>query len=286
MPNIVSKDPFTLTSPEVGRETAIQQPMEFPTVTPQTPAAAPGAGPQPGRIGPPLQRLGDLIQQGAGTPAMPTLQPNVPIGQQPRSVGAASEGFPRVGETPLANMGGKVTFRREPIIKTVGGLEEGPLRNVAPEKVPAALGNEVERAAGGTPDVTAAEKQRLQTKYPDRETRQLVHANGEAIIDATANDRETMKAIHDLKNPDVRQAAINLGESMVRDDGSPIMVNNRMLSGDVTRQQMFEKLLKKGYSPKEIVAAAHRDMEEGGAAGRPGLMRSQPWTTPGEKTGD
>ena len=284
---VVGSEPLKLANPNVEPEAAIQQKFGFPSVEGSAPAAAaPGGMPavEPGRVGPPMQRLGELIEQGAGTRP---LEPAVPLREQlPNSVGSAAAGFTPATDT-MQNAGGKVTFRREPIIKTVPGLEEGPLRATAPEKIPAALGNEFERAAGGTPEAADVEKQRLQTKYPDRETRQLVHANGEAMIDAIGSDREMMKQIHDLKNPDVRQAAINAGENMVREDGSPIMVNNRMLSGDVTRQAMFKRLLDKGYTPKQIVELAHQEMEEGGggASGKPGPMRA---TRPGarEKTGD
>ena len=107
------------------------------------------------------------------------------------------------------------------------------------------------------------------------------------MIDAIGDDRETMKAIHDLKNPDVRQAAMNLGENMVRDDGSPIMVNNRMLSGDISRQKMFERLLNKGYTPQEIIEAAHAELEPAMAgSGKPGPMRAAEQPRTREKTGD
>jgi hypothetical protein len=282
---VVSSEPYSLTAPNVEPEAAIQSKMEFPTVegTAATPGPTSTGMPavQPGRVGPPLQRLGDLIEAGAGTKP---LEPAVSLRDQlPANVGAAAAGFTPATDT-MQNAGGKVTFRREPIIKTVGGLEEGPLRANAPEKMPAVLGNEVQRSMGVEPEAADAEKQRLQTKYPDRETRQLVHANGEDMVDAVGNDRETLKAIHDLKNPDVRQAAINLGESMVREDGSPIMINNRMLSGDITRQQMFKKLLSKGYTPKEIIAASKAEMEPAG--GKPGLMRAPTLTPAKEKTGD
>jgi hypothetical protein len=286
---VVGSEPWTLQNPEVGRETAIQQPLGFPQAA-EAPEAAPAGKEmptiQPGRTGPPLQRLGDLIEQGAGTRS---LEPNVPLRAQ--SVGAAAEGFTPAADS-MQNAGGKVTWRREPIIKTVPSLEEGALRNVAPEKMPSVFGNEVERSFGGEPDTAALEKQRLQEKYPDRETRQLVHANGEDMADALSNDRDTLKAIHDLKNPAVRQAAINAGENMVREDGSPIMVNNRMLSGDVSRQSMFKRLLDKGFTPKQIVEMGAPNAKPQSPAGnprssaKPGPISSRPWTNEGEKTGD
>jgi hypothetical protein len=312
----VAETPFHLTSPAAAREAPVQTGFNFPGQ--EAPAEIPSVAKAPrDPLRSQLQQVGDLVKQGAGTPEMPTLQPGVPIGQQPRSVGAAApSGFPRVGEAPL-NAGGKVTFRREPIIKTVGGLEEGPGRAVAPEKVPAALGNEIDRAMKVEPDDVAKWRQGLQTKYPDREHRQLVHSEGEELADTLGNNRELLTKIHDLKNPDVRQLAINSGENLVRDDGSPIMVNNRAadvkgetsdsrilkfnrlidagldpqtianktLPGDIPRPSMFKWLLKKGVKPEEMYDLAHKPMEEA-IAGKPGPIRSQPWTKPGEKTGD
>jgi hypothetical protein len=316
IPSIMSNEPLKLTSPAAEREAPVQTGFNFPGQ--EAPAEIPSVAKAPrDPLRSQLQQVGDLVKQGAGTPEMPTLQPGVPIGQQPRSVGAAApSGFPRVGEAPL-NAGGKVTFRREPIIKTVGGLEEGPGRAVAPEKVPAALGNEIDRAMKVEPDDVAKWRQGLQTKYPDREHRQLVHSEGEELADTLGNNRELLTKIHDLKNPDVRQLAINSGENLVRDDGSPIMVNNRAadvkgetsdsrilkfnrlidagldpqtianktLPGDIPRPSMFKWLLKKGVKPEEMYDLAHKPMEEA-IAGKPGPIRSQPWTKPGEKTGD
>ena len=100
----------------------------------------------------------------------------------------------------------------------------------------------------------------LEQKYPDREVRQLVHANGEDIVQAAGNDRETLKAIHDLKNPDVRQALINSGEDM-----GQMSIGNRKAMGEsqLSRQDAFKKLLAKGYSPKQIVDLAKQEMSEG-----------------------
>lgn len=251
---------------------------------------------EPGRVGPPLQRLGELIEQAAGTKP---LQPAVSLRNQlPQSVGAAAEGFPKIGEPPLQNMGGPITFRREPIVKTIPGLEEGPLRAQAPEGLPAVATEEPARQMGAPPlqpavplreqlkptGMEPASKQlTLEQKYPDREVRQLVHANGEDIVQAAGNDRETLKAIHDLKNPDVRQALINSGEDM-----GQVSIGNRKAMGEsqLSRQDAFKKLLAKGYSPKQIVDLASQEMEPVISGGKPGPMRAAGRETRREKTGD
>jgi len=288
----VSTAPFELRSPIAETEPAIQQGFEFPAVEGSTPvpAAASEGMPavrQPGRVGPPLQRLQELIEQGAG---VRNLEPAVPLRNQlPQSLGSAAA----VNE-PLKNMGGPITFRREPIIKTVGEMEEGPERAKVPEGLPTVATEEPARQMGAPPLEPAkplrqqfkptgneppSRQLTLEQKYPDREIRQLVHANGEEIIDAIGDDRETMKAIHDLKNPDVRQALINSGEDM-----GQMSVGNRKATGNqISRQDAFKKLLAKGYTPKQIVDMGQPPEEVG--AGKPGPTRA-PRPGAREKTGD
>ena len=299
----VGEAPFELTAPEEGRETAVQQTLGFPKVEEGAPTSAGEQGQsgrmpsvrEPGRVGPPLQRLGELIEQAAGTKP---LEPAISLrNQMPQSVGAAAEGFPAVGDVPPKNMGGPVTFRREPIAKTIPGLEEGPLRAQAPEGLPAVATEEPARQMGAPPlqpavplreqlkptGMEPASKQlTLEQKYPDREVRQLVHANGEDIVQAAGNDRETLKAIHDLKNPDVRQALINSGEDM-----GQVSIGNRKAMGEsqLSRQDAFKRLLAKGLTPRQIVDLAKQEMSEG-TKGKPGLMRATGEPPAREKTGD
>jgi hypothetical protein len=122
-----------------------------------------------------------------------------------------------------------------------------------------------------------SEQARLEEKFPDKADRQMVHANGEEMVDAVGNDPDTMKAVHDLTNPDVRQAMINSGEDMGQQ-----MINNRKASGDVSRQDAFKKLLAKGYTPKDIVNLAKKQST---VEARPGPQRAAGWKSL-EKTGD
>ena len=286
---VVGSEPLTLRNPDAGRETAVQPRFEFPGME----GASETATPAKTGGGSALNKLEGLVEEAAGTKP---LQPAVSLRNQlPQPLGAGASGFPAVGEVP-ANMGGKVTFRREPIAKTVPGLEEGPLRAQPPEGLPTVATEEPARQMGAPPlqpavslreqfkptGMEPASKQlTLEQKYPDREVRQLVHANGEDMVDAAGNDRETLKAIHDLKNTDVRQALINSGEDM-----GQTSIGNRKATGDqMTRQDAFKKLLAKGYTPQQIVDLAKQETSAV-AGGKPGPMRATGERPAREKAGD
>jgi hypothetical protein len=286
---VVGSEPLTLRNPDAGRETAVQPRFEFPGME----GASETATPAKTGGGSALNKLEGLVEEAAGTKP---LQPAVSLRNQlPQPLGAGAGGFPAVGDVP-ANMGGKVTFRREPIAKTVPGLEEGPLRAQPPEGLPTVATEEPARQMGAPPlqpavslreqfkptGMEPASKQlTLEQKYPDREVRQLVHANGEDMVDAAGNDRETLKAIHDLKNTDVRQALINSGEDM-----GQTSIGNRKATGDqMTRQDAFKKLLAKGYTPQQIVDLAKQETSAV-AGGKPGPMRATGERPAREKAGD
>jgi hypothetical protein len=250
--NVKLPDRMPEVKPELGSPENPGWVVKIPDRMPS--AAAAEATPGESYSASPMKRMGQLIEKGAGAPpgGIPALDPNVPLRDQP------------------GNFGGKPTFRREPLTSRVGQLEEGAGRNVAPEKIPQLVSNEVGQQMGAAPTAKEAETARLQQKYSDRAERQLVHINGEEIHEAAKGDPETYQQLTKLTNPDMRQAAINAGMKMVRDDGSPIMVNNRMLSGDIPRQQVFKELLHRGYSPAKILDLARQPMEES----KPGPQRA------------
>lgn len=210
----------------------------------------------------PIARMGDLIERGAGTQP---LEPNVPLRSQPRSVGAASTFDlppsmatpPRAGVIPKVPLGSSVAtpISEEfgPMAKRTEGIPrmvtEEPLRQMGAPPLRPNVSLREQPTTAETP--IRSEQARLEEKYPDKAARQMVHANGEEMVDAIGNDKNTMKAIHDLTNPDVRQAMINSGEDMGQK-----MINNRKASGDISRQQAFKKLLSKGHSPQDIVKLA------------------------------
>lgn len=168
------------------------------------------------------------------------LQRNVPLGQQPR-------GTP--GSTAAMDL-------RE----TFGA------RAKAPEKLPTAITEEVGKQAGAPPlkenvslreqiqhpDAGGESKQaRLERVYPDKGIRQLVHIVGEDMAQAIGGDPQLMRQVADLKKVDVSRAALNLGEDLTDTN-----ISSRKASGDVRPQEMLSRLLKKGHTPSEIIAAA------------------------------
>jgi hypothetical protein len=125
-------------------------------------------------------------------------------------------------------------------------------RTVAPEKLPATITDQVEKQMGGSEEGESA-KARLERLYPNAGMRQMVHANGEDIVDAAGEDEHTLKAIHDLTRVDLRQALINSGEDM----GQTTVSNSKFAGeGSIGREQAFKKLLAKGHTPAEIVKMA------------------------------
>ena len=176
---------------------------------------------------------------------------------------------------------------------TMPAVESKPAAPAAPTAIPTVgaqpstrasvekIGNLIEQGAGtqplkpnvplreqfpaqAKPVATVAETDPLKVKYPDPAVRQLVRANGEPIYLAAKGDPATIKAIHDLTRVDLRQALINSGEDM-----GQITVSDSKFAGpgSISRQDAFGRLLKKGYSPQEIVDLAKKEMAQGGHAG-------------------
>lgn len=278
---IVSSEPFRLAQEEGPLPKQGELPLEFPNA--QKLEVKPGepynATPAKGNRIPTMQDLTRLIEQeGAG--AKP-LQRNVPIGQQ------VPAKFPEVGQVPLGNR----------VALDVRDL--GEQRINAPEKMPTIPQEEVGRNMGAPPlqsnrplreqfkpDAEAmahqSEQSRLEEKYPDKAMRQMVHANGEEMVDAIGDDADTLRAIHDLRNPDVRQAMINAGEDM----GQKTVSNRKAMGeGSISRQDAFRQLLKKGYTPQQIIELS-QPPEEVGVGAKPGPQRAGEWRKLEREAGD
>jgi hypothetical protein len=101
-----------------------------------------------------------------------------------------------------------------------------------------------------TPASSSGEVDPIKLKYPDPAQRQMVRANGERIVQAVGDDQDLMKQVHDLTRVDLRQAAINHGIDM-----GQTTVSNAKLAGEgsITRENMFNTLLDRGLSPRDIV---------------------------------
>ena len=295
----VSEAPFELTAPPAEREPAVQQQIEFPKVQGAS-AAPPASQPysagmpsvrEPGRAGPPLQRLEELIQQASGTPPgrIGTLEPATPLhSQPPQSVGAAAEGFAPAVD-PMRNVPLREQRQLQKPFGNRAAVEvsemHGP-RTVAPEKIPQVLSNTVDEAMGGEITPEAKERARLQEKYPDAGDRQQIHRTSEKIFEATRDDPKLRKALGDLPahdnkgGPDLARAAANLGEDL----GERRIGNKKaewMGAGQIGRGEMFDRLLDKGYTAQEIFDASQAELK----VGKPGLMRAARKPAQ-EKTGD
>jgi hypothetical protein len=99
------------------------------------------------------------------------------------------------------------------------------------------------------PPPIAAEAAHLKEKYPDDKTRYFVHANGEGVVDAAKGDHAVLQPIHDLKNWEVRQAAINFGI----DVGTKHVGSRLALGGEqITRQALLDEMIRRGAKPEDI----------------------------------
>lgn len=204
-----------------------------------TPKALPAAPPP---------TMSEIISRSTG--AKP-LEPNVPLREQP-----------------------DIGYKRGSRVATDVGQEFGPAMT-APGKVAKAVTEEPARQMGAPPlqpnvslreqikpsvnqEAPMSAQASLEQKYPDKAIRQMVHANGEEMVQAAGKDPAIMKAVHDLTNLDVRQAMINSGEDM----GQTVIGNKKAMGGgSMTRQEAFNKLLAKGHSPIEIVQLAKKPLE-------------------------
>lgn len=154
--------------------------------------------------------------------------------EYPKSAEATTE-----AEAPPAGPAKSTSKQVDELMNTVFGQ---PLKPNVPlrEQIP---------AAGPAPEAPSS----LETKYPDKGVRQMVHANGEKIVDAIGDDKETMSAIHGLKASDLSNALLNSGEDM----GQKVVSSSKFLGGDaISRQEAFNRLLAKGHTPQEIVKLA------------------------------
>lgn len=93
----------------------------------------------------------------------------------------------------------------------------------------------------------------LASRYPDKAIRQMVHANGEKIVDAIGGDPDLMREVHDLRASDLQKALLESGEDL----GQKVISSSKFLGPEgISRQDAFDRLLAKGYSPREIVKLA------------------------------
>lgn len=95
--------------------------------------------------------------------------------------------------------------------------------------------------------------------------RRFARANGPEIVRATADKPEVLYAIHDLKNWEIRQAAINSGI-----DVGQKHVGARQALGEaqVGRQDLIRQMLERGVKPEDIPGLARPQTRLDPAAGQ------------------
>lgn len=218
----IANEPFKLTSPNTGSEAAIQQPMNFPpAVVSDEPFSLHAPA---GETEPPVQShlFGEMPK---GNPT--------PFGKSP-AVEVAGPSAPKPQKANIDTIVSEATGVK-PIEKNV------PLRDQVPNSP-----SNTEISGPGDP---------LKAKYPDKDVRQMVRANGEKIVDAVGDNDDLMKQIHDIDRVQLRQALINSGEDMGQ---TTISSSKYAGSGSISREEAFNRLLSKGIKPEQIVELAKK----------------------------
>src|SRR6516165_163514 len=184
-----------------------------------------------------LQRQGVPSLGGAGgtltpttkaAPAAPAAAPGVP-GTLPRipAPTALPAGAPAVPPATLDEILRQATGQPEPRKPEAGK----PLR--------------------GQPGVTERappEEDPLKREFPDPATRRLARANGAEFL-RTGAAPEVLQAVHDLKNWEIREAAVNAGI-----DVGTKHVGSRMALGpeQVARQDLIDQMIRQGIKPEDL----------------------------------
>jgi len=115
---------------------------------------------------------------------------------------------------------------------------------------PPATLDEILHKATGQP---AMPEDPLKAKYPDPAERRFVRANGEGVVKATEDDPKARQAIHDLKNWEVREAAVNLGIDL----GTRHVGARQGLGPEqVSRQALLDRMIREGHKPEDILRMA------------------------------
>lgn len=233
-----------------GVAAGIRAPGESPevpetrTLPEQTPAAGPPPTPKPTaplsdrQIG---QRITQGVQEAAGT------TPSTPIFRRPQgTVGAQT-----VGEQPNVDIAG-------PRIQTPSRTETMTenLKNRVPGSNPLEARVPLEEQPA-SPARTAAQPKE-ETVHPM--DRQFIHVNGSRLMEAAKP--ELRNDLLDLEGNQIREVLRKSGEDMthIQKIGSPTMKAPRGGTftdpNTITRQEAFDILLDKGYTPEQILKEA------------------------------
>ena len=159
------------------------------------------------------------------------------------------------GEVPPATL--------DDILRRATGQE--PPARLEP-RVP--LGEQLKKGPGAEGAASAEQEQDpIKVKYPDPAVRRFVRANGEGVVGATEGNPEALQAIHDLKNWEVRQAAIRAGIDVGQQH-----VGSRQNLGpaQVSRQALLDQMIQRGVKPEDIPRLARPETQ---AIGRENLKQ-------------
>ena len=214
---------------------------------PREAASVPAAGPQPQT---PPNAAGKVDVVAAGPATGGTMRPTPeevapPSAEQKLLPAAPGPAGPTIETPPEAYpaAGAKPTTSKmiKDLVNQAYGVKplepDVPLREQIDTETPA----------------TAPPKSELEQRYPDRAVRQMVHANGEKMVQAVGDNAELMRQVHDLTRVDLRNALVNSGEDM----GQQTVSNSKFAGGgSIGREEAFNRLLAKGLSPAEIVKLA------------------------------
>jgi hypothetical protein len=193
----------------------------------------------------------DIELELRGPPAPGTIEPVgkvIPPKPQPRS--------PQGGGMVIR--GGKLV-PEEGAPPPTGTTEMPPSRREAvPRKPP---------TQPGTPErpPPTTEEDPIKVRYPDPVDRRFVRANGEEAFNATRDNPDAMQAIHDLKNWEVREAAINAGI-----DVGQKHVGSRLHLGEeqISRQELLDQMIRQGVKPEAIPELAKPREKPGTVTGK------------------
>ncbi len=216
--------------------------------TPPTPASAPVAGPPPPAAPLSNRQIGSRIEQGVKEAAGTT--PGQPI--YPRAA-RGTVGAQTVGEQPSIEIAGpriQTPSRNETLTEAMKNRVPGS--NPLEAKMPL---EEQPISPARTPAQPAEE-----TVHPM--DRQFIHVNGSRLLEQIADKPGLRDPLLDLEGNQLREVLRKSGEDMTQIQSVGKSAGKAARGGTIsdptnlTRQEAFDRLLDKGYTPEQILKEA------------------------------
>jgi hypothetical protein len=218
----------------------------------------------------------DIELELRGPPAPGTIEPVgkvIPPKPQPRSPqggGMVIRGgklVPEEGAPPPTGTTEMPPSRREAVPRkppTQPGTPERPPPGRPLERIPP-LNEQTLLEHGIHPENFAEETDPLKREFPDAAVRRFARANGPEIVRATEGDPEALRAVHDLTNVEIRQAAINAGMDLgTKHVGQKIGLGPEQIS----RQELLDRMIRQGVKPEAIPELAKPHEKPGTVTGK------------------